>query len=111
MHATRDGKPQAAVRWNWSGLFNRQALFPASVSLCISVNRISIFAFLPLMARRSDLGNIGYYFTLQALTLMAVRFVSGPISDRYGRSVVVAPGMALMAAGVTLLAYSTSPAH
>jgi MFS family permease len=92
--------------WRWRGLFNRQALLPAIVSLCQTVNTISVFSFLPLMARRLDLGNFGLFFTLSALALIVVRFVSGPVSDRYGRVVVILPGMALMLLGAVLLAFT-----
>jgi MFS family permease len=92
--------------WRWRGLLQRRAILPAAVSLCQTVNTISVFGFLPLMARRLDLGNFGFFFTLSALALIAVRFVSGPISDRYGRPVVIVPGMLAMAAGAFLLAFT-----
>jgi MFS family permease len=110
MRPTGDGKRRAvAAGWSLGTMFNRQALFPAVVSVCVFGNQIAVFAFLPLMAKRYDLGNIGFYFAFQALALMAVRFVSGPLSDRHGSAVVVVPGIALMAAGAALLAFARSP--
>lgn len=97
-----------AVGRGWNGLFSRPAIFPAAVSACAFTSNIAITAFLPLMARRNDLGNYGLYFALQALASVAVRFATGPISDRRGSAVVVVPALLLMVAGSALLAFSTS---
>jgi MFS family permease len=109
MRPTGDaGRRSGAPGRGWGGVFHRPALFLAVVAACTFVNQIAIFAFIPLMTERTDLGNFGYYFALQALAGVAVRFASGPLSDRHGAAVVVLPGLALMAAGSALVALSAS---
>lgn len=109
MRPTRSLKRRdAASVWRLGSLFYRPAVFPGLVILCTMVNLISVYAFLPLMAKRFAIENFGYFFTVQALALMLVRVVSGPLSDRYGRSVVIIPGMALTVVGVGILAFTTT---
>ena len=83
-------------------LFSRSALLPSSVFFPFTVAMSAIWAFLPLFAKERDLGNPGLFFTLFGLALVLVRPLAGPGSDRWGRSYIIVPGLALAALAMAI---------
>ena len=91
------------------GLFCRRAMFPSVVLCSLFISYGGIFTFFPLLARQMELKNSGWFFTVFALVILAVRAKGGMLSDRYGRLRVIVPslvccGMAVTALGVLRLA-------
>jgi MFS family permease len=91
-----------------TGLFSAGALYPALLVLGLFVPYGALAAFLPLFAHQQRLGNPGLFFTAIALAAMAVRGGAGHLADRFGRRLVAAPALALVAAGLGLLAGAES---
>lgn len=86
--------------------FPRGALLPCAVLLLSSLSYGAILAFVPV-----ELGGArtGTYFTLYAVSILAVRPFAGRLSDRHGRVAVAVPGLLLGAAGVVLTGLARDP--
>ncbi|MFC1919929.1 MFS transporter [Chloroflexota bacterium] len=89
-------------------LFERTALFPSMVMALVAVTYASIVTFIPIYTSRQNLGNPGLFFTVMGVVTLVARGPLGGLSDRYGRGVIVIPGIMLCAAGLILLAYTSS---
>jgi MFS family permease len=70
----------------------------------------AIVSFLPLFVQHHNLGNAGLFFTVYSIVVVALRPLSGRLSDRFGRSAVIIPGMIFLAVSMVILAYTTSTA-
>jgi MFS family permease len=96
----------------------------ASVSMRVSLQRIavpvvviflalmsfgSVMSFFPLLAAAHGVDNPGVFFTVMAVTLILTRVCGGRIADVYSRARIIMPSLALMAAGMFVLAVATSP--
>ena len=90
------------------GVIERSALFPALVLGLTAVTYGSIVSFLPIYAARQGIENPGLFFTAYAAVLLVARGYTGQLSDRYGRRAVIAPGLALAALALWLLAFASS---
>ncbi len=91
----------APPRREW---ISRSALFPAIVFLSVTTPWGALNAFLPVFAEVRELGNVGLFYTVVAAAQLAARASSGAISDRFGRSTVVLPGLVSAAVGLMILA-------
>jgi MFS family permease len=105
-HQSRPRTDQpAAVR---PALFSRVALFPGFIAMCMTMTFGAIVSFLPLFVQHHHLGNAGLFFTVYSIVVVALRPLSGRLSDRFGRSAVIIPGMFFLAVSMMVLAYTTS---
>lgn len=89
-------------------LIERSALFSTFVLTLAAMSYAAIGSFLPIYATGRGLANPGWFFTANAVTLVAARGLTGKLSDRYGRAAVIAPGLVLAALGLGLLSVATS---
>ena len=87
-----------------SALLSRRALFPSAVIFLLGISYAGLVTFIPLFARDRHLGNEGLFFTVFALVMLATRPISGGLSDRYSRGVVIVPSLAAMSLALGLLA-------
>jgi MFS family permease len=62
-----------------------------------------LMSFLPIYTAQRQAGQAPLFFTVYAVCSVVLRLVIGPMSDRLGRRVVVAPAIGLMA--ITMLAF------
>jgi MFS family permease len=90
-------------------LFVRQALHPAALTLLAFVPYGALMAFLPLLTAERRVASVGPFFTLIAAGLLVIRTTAGQLSDRFGRPVVVAPALAVVAAALLIVAVGHSP--
>ena len=84
---------------------------PCSLSVVLATTMLtygSIVSFLPLYAVSRGITNPGMFFTAYAIVVIVARGLTGRLSDRYGRSSVVIPGLILAALGLWVLAFATS---
>lgn len=65
-----------------SQLFEPRALFPSMLGLLIGIVYGGIVSFITLFGEEADIGNVGLFFTLNAVCLLIVRFISGRLFDR-----------------------------
>lgn len=92
------------------GVIEHTALFPAAVLFLTTITYGSIVSFLPIFATRQGIDNPGLFFTAYAITLIAARSFTGQLSDRFGRTVVIAPGLGLAAIALWILSTASSMA-
>lgn len=100
-------RPTPALR----RIFSLSALFPSAVMLGQTMAYGAALSFVPVWGQGHRLENPGGFFTGYALAMLAVRTRAGRISDRFGRGPVIVPGLALLAAGMALLAAVSRPWH
>jgi MFS family permease len=68
----------------------------------------AVVSFLPLFVQAHDLGNPGLFFTVYSIIVVASRPLAGRLADRFGRALVIVPGMACIVVAMTILAYTTT---
>ena len=69
----------------------------------------ALVAFLPSSPGSARLASPGLFFTLIAVGLLVIRTTAGRLSDCFGRPVVVAPGLAVVAAALLVVALARAP--
>ncbi len=89
-------------------LFHRSALFPGLIAVCMTMTFGTVVSFLPLFVQAHQLGNPGLFFTVYSIAVVVSRPFAGRLSDRFGRPVVIIPGMLLLTMAMTILAFSSS---
>ena len=85
-------------------LIPRAALFPMAVFFSVTLSFSAAGAFLPLLGDERDLGNVGLFFLAGGAMSLVTRPIAGLVSDRWGRTSVVVPGLLVMAVGMAVLA-------
>jgi MFS family permease len=94
---------------SWIELFAvPESLRPAVAVAFLSFCHGSIISFLPLYAVERGLGNPSLFFTVLAVSMLIVRPVAGPVSDRVSRRAVILPGYLVYLIGIVLLALAPS---
>jgi MFS family permease len=99
-------QPREIKRRSWSprtGIVAIESLPVAWMALCMGMGFGSLYAFIPIFATPRGLQNPGIYFMVQAIALLISRMFAGRLADRYGRAVVIVPGIIFMTIGLTLL--------
>lgn len=99
-----------APRRGWGSFILPSALFPSAVLFTNALTYASVVALLPLFADEAKLGNPGLFFTVFALIVLVIRGPLGRLSDRRGRVVVVAPGLAITFVALLVLSQAESMA-
>lgn len=90
-------------------LYAREALLPTTVQFCVYLTFTSYTTFLPLYARSLGMGNAGFLYSTYALALLSTRVFGASISDRFGRSAAIVPGLCCIIAAYLLFASALSP--
>ncbi|MEZ5264759.1 MAG: MFS transporter [Acidimicrobiia bacterium] len=90
-------------------LFHPAARLPGMVFFCTGIGWTAIASFLSLYAREIGLSNSDVLFIALSLSVLATRFASGGLADRFGRLAVAFPCLVLVAAGLAGLAAFDSP--
>ena len=101
---TRPAGLQPPGRLSLRGLFSRGALYPSALLLTLYFGYGGILSFVPLVARREGLGNPGLFFTVFALAALVGRTQAGPLTDRFGRRLVLVPGLVTVGLALVVLA-------
>ena len=68
----------------------------------------AVMAFVAAYGLEQDVSQIGLYFTVFAVALFVVRLGVGRVSDRYGVTVAIVPGLVSMFAGLVILWWADS---
>ena len=90
-------------------VFERAALVPYVVAGMLAFTMGGLTTFVVIDAAQRPVGDPKLFFLLYAGVLLVTRPVAGWVSDRYGRGSVLAPGVALAAAGLVVLAATAGP--
>lgn len=95
------------LRWSPNELFTRSALFPSVLSFVMSFAFATIVTFVALLGRdRGMAGGASFFFFIYAITIIAMRLVTGRISDTYGRGAMIVPGLALLALSLVMTGFA-----
>jgi MFS family permease len=92
-----------------AALLARGAVLPGIVMGAMAVSYGGLITLLALMGRARPLGNPGAFFTAAAACLVLTRFIAGPLSDRWGRGIVVVPGLMVEVLSMILLGVAYGP--
>lgn len=84
------------------------ALRPASMTLVNNIAKSSINAFLAIYARSRGVADIGLFFSVQAVAVLAVRPAISALADRFGALRVLIPCEALLLAGFVAISLADS---
>lgn len=106
-HATTSGNILQQEEPSSTGLASRLWL-PLALNTLLSACYGGILSFLALYGRDIGLPNIGLFFLFNALTVLAVRPVSGWLYDTRGHAVVLVPAAVVLTASLGLLSYTHS---
>lgn len=87
----------------------KEAILPSILMFFLSMAYYNVTAFLVIYAsQRGIQGNIGFFFTVYALTLFFSRPFVGRMSDRYGTVKVLIPAMVSFALAFILISISST---
>lgn len=88
--------------------FDRRALKVSVLMFFLTLTYGGIVTFLPLYAEERGILNIGPFFTIYALSLMVTRPLAGKLYDKRGPTLIVIPGLIMVALSTSLLSQSTT---
>ncbi|WP_276351649.1 MFS transporter [Cohnella caldifontis] len=87
---------------------NTKTLLPAALNTLLSVVYGGLLGFLSLYGKQLGIDQIGVFFLVSVVTVVAVRPISGRLFDRVGHQVVLIPGAVAVLAGMVALSYARS---
>ncbi len=90
-------------------LFHPSARLPGMVFFSIGIGWTAVASFLSLYARDIGLSNSDVLFLALSVSVLATRFLSGGLADRFGRLAVAVPSIVLVVAGLAGLALFDTP--
>jgi MFS family permease len=85
-----------------------EAIIPAGLLFFLSVSFFTITSFIAVYGKESVGSNIGYFFTVNAVTLLFTRPLIGKLADKYGHFKVMLPTMFLFAVSLLIISFSSS---
>ncbi|MBA4701315.1 MAG: MFS transporter [Ruminococcus sp.] len=86
-----------------AAIYEKASIFPSVIMFLVCVTYGSITGFLSIYATEAGIQNIGVFFSVYAVTLLVSRPLSGKLTDRFGFSSVIYPGLLLLAGAMVLL--------
>jgi predicted MFS family arabinose efflux permease len=90
-------------------LIERQAIFPAVLSLLLGICIGGVLSFVTLLAREVHVANAGYFFLVATSNVFLARLVTGRIFDQKGPAWVIIPGAVVLFLGLMILSKVSSP--
>jgi MFS family permease len=81
----------------------KEAILPAALLLLLQITFCNINAFLVLFADERGVGNIGYFFTVYAVSMMFAPRLTGRLADRLGTAKAVLPAMGCLAVSFLII--------
>lgn len=85
----------------------RECVIPSVILFMLAVAYCVVNSFLVLFAENRGIGsNIGYFFTVYAVTMLFSRPFIGKMADKYGTVKVMIPSMCCFAASFLLISFS-----
>ncbi|MCW3087649.1 MAG: major facilitator superfamily protein [Sediminibacterium sp.] len=97
-----------AITINRSEIFERTSVKPAVVMLLLSFSLGCILTLAPDLSESVGIHNKGLFFTCYTVTSLAVRLVSGKLSDRHGRIIVLIFSAIVLVGAMVLLSFAHS---
>jgi MFS family permease len=92
-----------------NSIIAKESLLPAGILFLLSTTFCVVNSFLVLFAEKQGVNtNIGYFFTVYAVTMLFTRPMIGKLSDKYGTVKVLIPSLFCFAASFILISFSTT---
>ncbi|MEM8723669.1 MAG: MFS transporter [Cyanobacteria bacterium P01_G01_bin.39] len=102
--------PRQIQRDFWQLTQDPALMVPTVILLLIGLVFGTLVAFLPLFIKEMQLDfNVGFYYTVTAITSFLVRLFAGKASDRYGRGLFISGALICYAISMLLLTYAQTP--
>lgn len=76
-------KQTKKLRISLNNIIAKEALLPASLQISLASGNATVNSFLIIFARYQGVTNIGFYFTVTALTMLFTRPIVGRLTDKY----------------------------
>jgi MFS family permease len=92
----------------YKNIFAKEALMPTIVITFMSVSVISYTIYMERFAEANGIGNIGLFFAVYAVALIASRPISGWLIDKYGPTKVFIPSAVLFSLSFIIVGFSDS---
>ncbi len=86
----------------------KEAVVPAALLFFLSMSSCVVNAFLVIFAEERGVMDIGYFFTVMAITMFVTRPLIGRLADKLGSAKVIIPGLLCYAASFLLISFSHS---
>ncbi len=91
-----------------SNIVAKEAILPTVIMFLMALTFFVINSFLIVYAEAENVENIGYYFTVFAVTLLATRPIVGRLTDRFGLIKILIPSMVFFAGSFIMISFSRS---
>ncbi|GHU67825.1 MFS transporter [Spirochaetia bacterium] len=91
-----------------NSIIAKEAIIPAILLFFLATSFMTITSFVAIFGKTTVGSNIGYFFTVYALTLLVTRPLVGKLADKFGYVKVMLPMMVLFAASLTIISFSSS---
>lgn len=98
MHSTQKSAAQLQSAGKWyQTIVSKHALIPSAVTMLLTISFSLFNGYMVPFGEELGVGNIGVFFTVLALVMLASRPLCGSLSDRVGAWKVFLPGTVLFA--------------
>ena len=88
----RESKEELATLGRWyQNIIAKESIFPAVLMLLVSMASILYTSYMKLFAKERGIENIGLYFTVYAIVLLAARPLCGKLLDKFGVKKIFLP--------------------
>ncbi|MDR0473108.1 MAG: MFS transporter [Treponema sp.] len=92
----------------YKNIFAREALMPAAAGMFLSIASMSSTMYMVRFAETKGIGNVGLFFTVYAITLVATRPISGRLIDQLGAVKIFLPSALIFACSFVIISFSNS---
>lgn len=86
----------------------KEALLPSAVQLLLAMSYGSTIQFLAVVGEQRHIADYQVFFTVYAVVVIAIRLVTGRVSDRFGRAAVLLPALTAQTLALLLLSQADS---
>lgn len=103
----RESKEELDKLGKWyNNIIAVESIFPAILMLLFSMASIMYTSYMKLFAQERGIENIGYYFTVYAIVLLAARPLCGKLLDKYGIKTIFYPAAVCFVASFLIVGSS-----
>jgi MFS family permease len=91
-----------------NSIIAKEAIIPAVLLFFLAASFMTITSFIAIFGKTTVGSNIGYFFTVYALTMLITRPLVGKFADKFGYVKVMLPMMVLFAVSLNIISISSS---
>ncbi|MDR2434523.1 MAG: MFS transporter [Treponema sp.] len=91
-----------------NSIIAKEAIIPAILLFFLATSFMTITSFVAIFGKETVGSNIGYFFTVYALTMLVTRPLVGKLADKFGYVKVMLPMMILFALSLIIISFSSS---